>query len=89
MRKLNFNNIIRGVILCLIIFYTTISYTQSNRVDKIIENIQHNEFEKAIKLSNKLNDKTPLILKNYVFHLIYNDPNYSNKNIDSAYNFLI
>ena len=89
MRKLNFNNIIRGVILCLIIFYTTISYTQSNRVDKIIENIQQNEFEKAIKLSNKLNDKTPLILKNYVFHLIYNDPNYSNKNIDSAYNFLI
>ena len=54
MRKLNFSDIIRGVILCIIIFYTTISYTQSNRVDKILENIQdvliNSEFKEIIWL---------------------------------------
>ncbi len=64
------------------------SYSQLNRVEKVIEKISENDFEKAISLIDKLNDETPIVLNHFLIFTIYNDDDYSSRNIDSAYFYL-
>ncbi len=64
------------------------TFSQLNKVDKIFEKIQENDFKKVIDLNNKLKDETPIVLRNFVNHLIYNDIDYLDRNVDSAYFYL-
>jgi hypothetical protein len=63
-------------------------FSQENKVEKILEKIEEKDFKKAIELNDKLKEETPVVLKNFVNLVLYNDFDYSERNVDSAYNYL-
>ncbi len=88
MKKRNYKTL-RNYILGLLIILPCTLFAQINKIEKIIEKIQKNDFEKAIELKNKLKDETPIVLNHFVNHLIFNDNDFEGRNIDSSYSYLL
>lgn len=78
----------RIIILLLVLGVWFNSYSQMNRVEKVIEKISENDFSKALSLIEKLNDETPIVLNHFLLFSIYDDVDYSSRNMDSAYFYL-
>lgn len=88
MKKKNYTTL-RNFIFGLLIILPYSLFSQLNKVDKVIEKIQENNFKKAIEIRNKLKDETPIVLYNFVNHLVFNDIDFEGRNIDSAYFYLL
>jgi outer membrane protein assembly factor BamD (BamD/ComL family) len=82
------NRRLQSLILLLLVIVPISTFSQINKVEKIIEKINENDFERVFELRDKLKDETPKVLVRYIDYLTFNDLDFYGRNIDLAYKYL-